>query len=404
MSRQRGAIVRKHQRYFVKYRTPEGKQKWESGFDTKAQAQARLNELLQEINQGVYIEPKTMTFGEFAEEWLESRSSIRGSTLSAYASILRQRLIPFFGKTHLSEISFEQVRRFVGELSAEVSPKTVHNTLILLRVILTGKRGASAIKRGFLRSDPTKGVELPSRLHRKIRPLSVETVWKLIDAAEELGELRRSLVFLDAYTGLRRNEILALHFSDIDWQSHELLVQRAISKRVSDDAARKWTWVLGPPKSAKSIRRVALPEDVRDLLAKLRRKAEDKEGLIFRRTDGSMIDPDYFDEWLFAPVVRRAGLSGIRFHDLRHFFASMLIAQGESPKYVCDQLGHATIQITFDTYGHLFPQARREAAAKLQDAMRQGKDKANGRSLVEGSDKTGAKRFRSRKPESGGND
>ncbi len=147
-----------------------------------------------------------------------------------------------------------------------------------------------------------------------------------------------------------------------------------------------------------------MPEDVSDLLARLRRKAEDKEGLIFRRNDGSMIDPDYFDEWLFAPVVKRAELSGIRFHDLRHFFASMLIAQGESPKYVCDQLGHATIQITFDTYGHLFPQSRKEAAAKLQDAMRQGKYKANGRSLVEGSNKTGAKRFRSRKPESGGND
>jgi len=404
MSRQRGAIVRKHQRYFIKYRTPEGKQKWESGFDTKAQAQTRLNALLQEINQGVYIEPKTMTFGEFAEEWLQSRSSIRGSTLSAYSSIVRQRLIPFFGKTHLSEISFEQVQRFVNTLSADVSPKTIHNILILLRVMLTGKRGASAIKRGFLRGDPTKGVELPARPHRKIRPLTVETVWKLVNAAEELGELCCALVYVDAHTGLRRNEILALHFTDIDWQSRELIVQKAISKQVSDDTARKWLWVLGPPKSVKSIRRVALPDDVEEVLRKFRRRAEDKEGLIFRRADGSMIDPDYFDEWIFAPVAKRAGLKGVRFHDLRHFFASMLIAQGESAKYVCDQLGHATIQITFDTYGHLFPQSRKEAAAKLQDAMRQGKYKANGRSLVEGSDKTGGERFRSRKPESGGND
>lgn len=179
-----------------------------------------------------------------------------------------------------------------------------------------------------------------------------------------------------------QSESLALHFSDIDWQCHELFVQCAISKRVSDDAARKWTWVRGPPKSAKSIRRVALPEDVGDLLAKLRRKAGDKEGLIFRRTGRSMIDPDCFDEWVFAPVVKRAGLSGIRCHDLRQFFASMLIAQGETAKSVCDQMGHSSIQVTFDTDGHLFPQSRREAAAKLQAAMSRGKDKANGRGLA----------------------
>ncbi len=80
MARQRGSIVRRYGRYAVVYRTPEGKQKWEGGFETKAQAQTRLNELLRDIGKGDYIEPKSMTFGKFAEEWIESRSSIRGST------------------------------------------------------------------------------------------------------------------------------------------------------------------------------------------------------------------------------------------------------------------------------------------------------------------------------------
>lgn len=382
MARQRGAIVRRYNGYSIKYRTPEGKQKWESGFETKAKAQTRLNELLRDIGKGDYIEPKTMTFGQFADQWIESRSSIRGSTLSAYASLIRQRLKPFFGSMRLSEIGYDQVQRFADELSAAMSPKTVHNALILLRVMLAGKRGGSAIKRGFLRSDPTKGVELPTRPHRKIHPLPVETVWKLIDAAEELGEPRRTLVYLDAYTGLRRNEILALHFTDIDWNAQEIIVQKAISKQVAEDTARKWVWTIGPPKSMKSVRRVALPDEARDFLKRLRRSAKDPDGPIFRRADGSMIDPDYFDEWLFAPVAKKAGLKGVRFHDLRHFFASMLIAQGETAKYVCDQMGHSSIQVTFDTYGHLFPQSRREAAAKLQAAMSRGKDKANGSGLV----------------------
>ncbi len=382
MARQRGSIVKRYGRYAVVYRTPEGKQKWEGGFETKAQAQTRLNELLRDIGKGDYIEPKSMTFGKFAEEWIESRSSIRGSTLSAYASLIRQRIKPFFEKMRLTEIGYEQVQRFVNELAVELSPKTVHNALILLRVMLTGKRGGSAIKRGLLRADPTKGVELPSKGHRKIQPLSVEAVWKLIDAAEELGEPHRALVYLDAHTGLRRNEILALHFTDVDWKTQELVIQKAVSKQAAEDEVRKWLWTIGPPKSAKSVRRVALTDDVLADLYRLRESADDPSGLIFRRQDGSMIEPDYFDVWIFAPVVKRAGLNGVRFHDLRHFFASMLIAQGESAKYVCDQMGHSSIQVTFDTYGHLFPQSRREAASKLQAAMSRSKDKANVSSLL----------------------
>jgi integrase len=96
----------------------------------------------------------------------------------------------------------------------------------------------------------------------------------------------------------------------------------------------------------------------------------------------AFVDPDFFEASIWRQIVERAGLKGTRFHDLRHFFASMLIAQGETAKYVCDQMGHSSIQVTFDTYGHLFPQSRREAAAKLQAAMSRGKDKANGGGLV----------------------
>ena len=87
------------------------------------------------------------------------------------------------------------------------------------------------------------------------------------------------------------------------------------------------------------------------------------------------MDPDYFDEFIFGRVAAHAGLPNVRFHDLRHFFASMLIAQGESAKYVCDQIGHSSIQVTFDTYGHLFPNSRRNSSreASTGDIHRQEK-------------------------------
>jgi integrase len=190
------------------------------------------------------------------------------------------------------------------------------------------------------------------------------------------------LVYMDAFTGLRRNEILALQFQDIDWFNREVSITKAVSKRPAQDGVHKWEWVIGPPKSPKSIRRVALPETVLQMLSSRRQTRMGEEAFIFSNSDTGFLDPDYFNAYVFSPVARRAQFADVRFHDLRHFFASMLIAQGESPKYICDQLGHSSVQVTFDTYGHLFPQAREEAAAKFQKAMLAGRKKASGSSLV----------------------
>ena len=291
-------------------------------------------------------------------------------------------MIPYFGKMSLSEIGYDLVQNFVNELAKQVSVKTLHNVIICLRVMLVGKKGASAVKRGFLRHDPTRGIEMPAMDPKQIVPPAREEVWKLVDAAEELGGIGRDMVFIDAFTGLRRNEILALQYTDIDWTNKEVVINKAVSKTKVSDGVRKWEWQVGPPKSRKSNRRVAAAGAVLELLRSLRSKAEDTFGLIFRGPEGKRMDPDYFDEFIFGRIAAHAGLSRVRFHDLRHFFASMLIAQGESAKYVCDQMGHSSIQVTFDTYGHLFPNSRETAAKKLQQAMFTGRKKGFGSSLV----------------------
>ncbi len=296
MARQRGAIIRRGKSYYIKYRTPAGKQKWESGFSNRSQAQQRLNQLLGEIGHGSYVEPKGIKFETFAEEWLESRVAVRGSTLSSYGSIVRHRLIPHFGKMRLSEIGYDQVQNFVNELSKEVSIKTLHNVIICLRVMLVGKKGTSAVKRGFLRHDPTRGVEMPTKIQTQIVPPTPEEVWKLVDAGEELGGPGRDMIFVDAFTGLRRNEILALQYADVNWTNKELVINKAVSMTKVADGVRKWEWRIGPPKSRKSNRRVGAAEVVLELLRRLRASAKDPSGLVFSGPDGKRIDPDYFDE------------------------------------------------------------------------------------------------------------
>ena len=184
-------------------------------------------------------------------------------------------------------------------------------------------------------------------------PPTPEQVWQLLDKAEELAAsdplaaMGRSAIFIDSLTGLRPSELLALQYADIHWDPGEILIRQSITKVNATDGVHKWRWEIGLPKNDKE-RRVALPPMVADLLRSLRKTAQDRDGYVFtpamfglKHPSYQFLDPDYLDASVFAPIAEAARLAGHRFHDVRHFFASMLIAQGESAKYVCDQMATA---------------------------------------------------------------
>src|SRR5262245_9293387 len=154
MRRQRGSLVKKGKAYYVVFRNLEKRQKWVGPFPNKASARTRLNEILVEISCGIYTEPEPITFKDFAESYIAGRRSIRGSTCSAYASIIRKHLVPFFGKLKLQEIQLANVDRFVAETTTKVAVKTLRNCVTLLRVMLSSQKGCSAIRQGYIRFDP----------------------------------------------------------------------------------------------------------------------------------------------------------------------------------------------------------------------------------------------------------
>ena len=215
--------------------------------------------------------------------------------------------------------------------------------------MLVGKKGSSAIKQGYIHHDPTQGLELPPMEDRTIVPPTQDLVWKLINVATFFGQNADAMIHLGAFTGLRRGELLALLFTDIDWSNKEIIVTKALTRFPAKDGVHRWRWEIGPPKTKRSVRRVVLSDDILLYLTRMRNSAPNPIGLLFPDKNGKPLDPDFFDS-LFAKIKKSAGLKEIRFHDLRHFFASLLISQGFSPKYVCDQLGHSSIQMTFDTY------------------------------------------------------
>jgi integrase len=377
---QRGHIVKPsgaRKTWSIIYRDPTGAQQWEGKFRTRGDAQRRLTEVLGDIDKGTYARPSSVTFEKFAEDWLAGRRQIRGSTESGYGSIISRQLVPRLGSVAVSALRFDHIDAAVsGMIEDELSPKTIHNAVTLLRTMLAGRKGPSAIRRGLSFQDPTLGLELPPLESRQITPPTPEQVWTLINAAKELGGIGYPLTYIGAFTGVRRNEALGLRFEDVEWFGNEVNIRHAISKRRGRDGAHKWEWYVGPPKSRKSQRRIAATESVMKMLADLKAGKADS-AFLFPGDCSGFIDPDKFDAEIWKPITEKATMPGTRFHDLRHFFASQLIANGETAAFVRDQMGHSSIKVTFDTYGHLFPGRGKEASDRYEKAMEEARVKQN---------------------------
>jgi integrase len=191
--------------------------------------------------------------------------------------------------------------------------------------------------------------------------LTPPEIRRLLDAADEPV---RMLILCAVLTGMRRGELLGLRWEDVDLEGHRIFVRSAL-----------WRGKFVTPKSRRSRRTIDLAPTLRATLARLSSRFQG--GLVFCNADGSPIDPDNFARRDWARVLRRAELRRIRFHDLRHTYASLLIAQGAHPKYIQAQLGHASIQTTLDRYGHLMPDAHAAEARKL-DCLVFGENGHNG--------------------------
>jgi integrase len=369
--RQTGSIVKKRNLYYIAYRKADKKQEWEGGFETKAKARARLTEVLRQMDTGTYVETTEEIFSEFADKWLKSRVGIKGSTWQNYESYLNVHVKPVLGTAKLKNIRPSTVQDLVAELCQKkaagterlLSANTIGKVVTMLKTLFK-----AAVKDRIIHVNPVLDVELPKVIKPKVQPPDKKDVIAILQQATP--EMK-TLFLLDSMTGLRRGELLALQWRDIDWLNAEVLVERAISKAKATDGVHKYQWVLSTTKGGRS-RRVGLApvvlEWLRNLRSGLAAPPADSD-FIFTR-DGSFIDPEYFTKWMAIPLIKQATKGRMnRFHNLRHFFTSVLIDNGESPKYIQDQVGHASITTTFDMYGHLMPQAKRTATKKLERSI-----------------------------------
>ena len=206
-----------------------------------------------------------------------------------------------------------------------------------------------AVQWGYLDANPAQYVERPQVEIEEMEILTPPEIHRLLEAAEEPV---RTLLLCAVLTGMRRGKLLGLKWEDIDFEGNRIHVRRSL-----------WRGEFVTPKSRRSRREIDMAPTLESALARL--PSRFKGAMVFTSPEGEVMDPDNFSSRDWASVLRRSKLQRIRFHDLRHTYASLLIAQGAHPKYIQVHLGHASIQTTLDRYGHLMPEIHEAEARKL---------------------------------------
>lgn len=352
-------------------RLTDGKrrQRNKGGFSTKKAAQAHLAQTLASMDRAVYVQPDRLTVRDYlTQRWLPSLT-VRSSTKRAYESHVRIYLIPRLGHLPLQRLSRADLRALFAELARAgirkpLAPATLRRVHATLRVALN-----AALEDDLIVRNPAVGLKLPTPAKPHIQVWSGEQLRTFLAFAST--DRLHAVYHLAAMTGARRGETVGLRWSDVDLDGARLSIRQQIVQRGRE-------LEFGAPKTRRGVRSVALdPRTVRVLRQVKTRQAEEQLALgaayrdldlVFARVDGCPERPDHVSDH-FDVLVRKSGLPRIRFHDLRHTHATLMLSGGVPAKAVSERLGHSSIALTLDTYSHVLPALEEAAAVQAAQAV-----------------------------------
>jgi integrase len=327
---------------------------------------------------GVFAsDEKVPTFGSYADKWLKNyaRVECKTSTADGYEGVIEQYLRPRFGNRALDQIKRDDIKAMINELIAkELSRNTVRNALCVIRGIFN-----DAIEAGIVEVNPAARLGRFTRTAKRteVKGISLTPVEaeQFLQAAKEICPEYHPLFLMALRAGLRRGELVAVQWGDIQFGKDEHDANRFTI--VQHNYVRREHTTTKSKKSrrvdlSRELRRVLIElRDRRLLDAFLKGKNDISDEFVFLSPEGSILDPDNLYHRYFQSVLAKAGLRKIRLHDLRHTFGSLLIQSGASIVYVKEQIGHSSIQVTVDTYGHLIPGANVSFVDRLDEVPKQ---------------------------------
>ncbi|WP_315093226.1 tyrosine-type recombinase/integrase [uncultured Cellulomonas sp.] len=344
---------------------------------TRAEVVLKIRALQQDIATNKAPKSQRLTVAAFLDRWvnLTLPGSVADSTLDSYANTVRLHIRPALGHHVLSQLTVQHVDELLaGKRAAGYKPSSV----VLMRTVL--RRALKTAEREGLVDRNVAGLSTPPRLRRAPgRTLTIDEAHRLLDEIQ--GHRLEALFILMLTFGLRRGEALGLKWANLDSTRLTLRVTHGV-KRVKNHRGgdnHRTMLVLGELKTARAVRTLYLSPDVVTALERHRERQDNERehlgrawtetGLVFTSEVGTMLDPDNVSR-VFSRLARQAGLGHWHAHELRHSGASLMLTGGTPLHVVSEVLGHASIAITKDVYGHLAEGEKRGAAETMSNLLR----------------------------------
>lgn len=350
-----GFIERRSGHYRARYRDPLGRQLSET-FSRKADAERFLREVQVDMERGRWLDPNgaQLTVQEWSEEFLSLARRLSPTTQQTYRRDLERYILPRFGAYRIGRLPADEIEKWLmDEMEAGTAPSSVHRHYRTFRRVLQ-----VAVQKGKILANPFDRVEAP---RVPTREMSFLTWAQVIDLAEAHHERFRALIYLAVDSGMRWSELIGLRRSRVD------LLRRKV--RVTDQLVRLDTgeWLRKELKTSASVRSITITPSTAAMLSEhLAQFAEPgADGLVFTNNARHPIAASSFWNHHFKPAQREAGVS-CRFHDLRHSSVALAIAAGAHPKAIQTRMGHSSINVTLDRYGHLFPELDEAIASSFE--------------------------------------
>jgi integrase len=340
-------------RWQARWRDGAGVQR-KRNFERKIDAESFVNQMRSDLTRGTYVDPAAgrILLRVYAEtQWLPAQRHLRPLSVELYGSHLRTHILPRLGGRPVRSLTRADINAFVTAICEGLAASTVVTVFAVLRALMQ-----SAVHDGLIMTNPCSRIPLPRVEDRVLVPLPVAAVRAL---AESITPRYRVTVWLAAGAGLREGEALGLIVPRVDLAGRRLRIEQQMQRRE-----------LVPLKSRASRRVIPVDAVVVDAIrAHLGDWPPGDDQLVVTNRSGRPVQRSTFGT-CWRDAVKKAGLPvGTRYHDLRHFYASTLIAAGVYPKVIQARMGHATLAETMDTYGHLFPEADDAGRGALDDAF-----------------------------------
>jgi integrase len=329
---------------------------------TKKEVQDKLVKLLPQKQDGSLCDSARGTVGQYLDRWLETevRQNKRASTHASYRQVVELHVKPCIGGLQLSRLSAANVAAMYSTLDREgKSARLVQMAHAVLRRAMH-----RAVKLGLIGRNPCDGVERPQAPRHEITPLNPQQARALLQATS--SHRLHALFILAITSGLRQGELFALRWEDVDLDAGILTVRRTVVQLGED-------FIVNEPKTDRGRRRVEIPpiavDALRDHKARLLKEGFAGDGRVFLSKSGNYLRRNAVRKALLL-ILKAAGLPEIRFHDLRHTCATLLMLDNTPAKVVQERLGHSNISLTLDIYSHVLPSMQRDAANRLDSLLR----------------------------------